>query len=360
MNIPQELTPLINTIKHNCDIADADGAAIFSICGMALRLRDLNKWEKGLSPWQEDDPAALLGWIDQKEQTWEKLSGSPFTPLLLDGKTLDPFDTGRVNEILGPMGFFYGAGYAHSLKPTFILARIRDSFTRDGIPVLVLGEEQVRDLLTIPALNQDGTVILREDAARLFLWDQMAYLKASGQRFLKFALRQCGLEDTGNEARKTNFDAILAVQMETYLCHEIGEMKEELFDRQVFREIVSSFPHSPVELLARTLRDLLADTGAHGPMARMISQRDAAALGFYAAFQEGLFRPLFPQLRQAVEKFVARGDWEDIDRARQEGLKTAEDQALALMEMYREAKEENTLEQAAEAINEKLVRPLLD
>ena len=48
---------------------------------MALRLRDLNKWEQGLPPWEEANPAALLDWIDAREQVWESVAGTPFLPL---------------------------------------------------------------------------------------------------------------------------------------------------------------------------------------------------------------------------------------------------------------------------------------
>ena len=149
------LESLKAAIGRNCDIADADGASIFSICGMALRLRDLNKWEKGLLPWEENQPAVLLDWIDEKEQTWEALAGKTFDKLPIEGDLLDPFDTKRINDILAPHGLFYGAGYAHSLKPTFFLARIREHSQIKDIPIVILEKELMRDLLTIPALNQD-------------------------------------------------------------------------------------------------------------------------------------------------------------------------------------------------------------
>lgn len=350
--------PFITAIKQNCDISDSEGSAIFSICGMALRLRDLNKWEKGLSPWEENDPAELLAWIDAKEQVWEKVNKAPFKSLPLAGETFDPFDTPGLNRFLEPMGLFYGAGYAHSLKPTFFLARIDNIREIQGIRVLTLGEERVRDLLTIPALNQDNAVLFRRDAAGLFLWDQMAYLKKSGQRFLKFALRSLGLPRTCIETRKAHFEAILENQARTYIHHEIGEILETEFERPVFQEVVSEFPHTPVELLARTVRDLLADTGPRGTLARIITTRDASALGFYAAFQDGLFRPLFPGLRPAVEKFVSDRDWEGIDQARRAGFATARQYAQDLINLFVEGKDTDTPDQTAEKINKKLVEPL--
>ena len=42
-----------------------------------------------------------------------------------------------------------------------------------------------RDLLTIPALSQDDDVILRQDSAKLFLWDSIFYIKKSARPALR-------------------------------------------------------------------------------------------------------------------------------------------------------------------------------
>ncbi|MCK7515476.1 MAG: hypothetical protein MZV70_73500 [Desulfobacterales bacterium] len=70
-----DLDRLIPQIQRNCDISDAHHGGIFSICGLALRLRDLFKWERGLAPWEEGDPAAVLEWIGVREAYWETLAG---------------------------------------------------------------------------------------------------------------------------------------------------------------------------------------------------------------------------------------------------------------------------------------------
>ncbi|MCG8685785.1 MAG: hypothetical protein MI892_12975 [Desulfobacterales bacterium] len=354
------LDELKSVIQHNCDISDTNGASIFSICGMALRLRDLNKWEQGLHPWEEAEPASLLAWIDNKEQIWETLSEKPFNRLPLNGHMFDPFDTPAVNQALKPFGLFYGAGYAHSLKPTFFLAEIEEQTQINSIPVITLGKEMVRDLLTIPALNQDDTVIFRKDAARLFLWDQIAYLKKSGQRFLKLALRHCGLPDTGIDSRIKFFGNILKAQETTYIHHEIGELTDNVFNRDLFRTLVSSFPHSPVELMARTVKDLLADTCTSGTLSQIIATRDHAALGFYAAFQDGLFRPMFPELRRAVERFVSDKDWDGIEDARQTGFNTAKKYVGQISDIYEKARDPNDMGAVSQEINERLVTPLTD
>jgi hypothetical protein len=355
----RNLEQFIQKIQGNCDISDASGAGIFSICGMALRLRDLNKWEKGFNPWEENNSAELVDWIDHKEQLWEKIEGTAFTPLPLFEKEYDPFDTEAINRILSPLNLFYGAGYAHYLKPTFFLAQIKETRFLAGIPIVILEKELLRDLLTIPALNQDGSILIRRDAAGFFLWDQMVYLKKSGQRFLHFALKQCGLPDTRIESRKTYFESILSVQEQTYIHHEIGEMKDTVFDHQIFREIVAEFPHTPIELLARTVKDLLADTAARGTLEHIISTKNAAGLGFYAAFQDGLFLPLFPQLRQSFEIFESDQDWEEIETARQKGFLTARQYARDLIGIFCNAPDKNHMDQMAEKIFQTLVQPLI-
>ena len=60
----RKLPPFTNQVRRNCDISDAQFAGNFSICGLALRLRDLYKWEHELPPWVEhpsDQVLALLG-----------------------------------------------------------------------------------------------------------------------------------------------------------------------------------------------------------------------------------------------------------------------------------------------------------
>ena len=73
----QKYQELINTVLNNCDVSDARHAGAYSICGLALRLRDLYKWENDLDPWIEKDSAQILDWIDAKEKKWETLSEAP-------------------------------------------------------------------------------------------------------------------------------------------------------------------------------------------------------------------------------------------------------------------------------------------
>jgi len=353
----KHLEKFIANTRRNCDISDAQGAGLYSICGLALRLRDLHKWEKHLPPWVEKDSSQILDWIDKKEQLWETLHDTEFEKLPLPSKIYDPFDTQKINKALSPYGLFYGAGYAHSLKPTFFLARIEETKTVNGFKVHVLDAELARDLLTIPALHQDNCILLRQDAARIFLWDQMAYLNKSGKPALELALKHCGLPDIDLGSRKKHFEAILAVQKNTYLYHEIGELTDTVFDRKIWQKIVSQFPHTPVELLARTVKDLLADTGSTGTLNHIIKEEDAAGIGFYAAFIDGFSKVLFPELRAAFDEFAKTGDWDEIKKAKQEGFLTASRYAGDMISIFQEGKNASDMRRVHDRIVEKLVQP---
>ena len=76
----------IQTIQHNCDISDARDNGIYSICTLVLKLRNLYKWEHGIEPWAEPEPADLLDWIEAKENYWETLAEKDFLPLPVNGK----------------------------------------------------------------------------------------------------------------------------------------------------------------------------------------------------------------------------------------------------------------------------------
>jgi len=324
----QKHSDLIEAVRRNCDISDARYAGSFSICGLALRLRDLYKWENGLEPWVEKDPAEMLQWIDARENRWESLCTQQFLDLRLNGANHGPFDTPEVNAGLNPANLYYGALYAQRLKPTFFLAFIDGRLTAGGLPVLVLGDELARDLLTTPALNLDGNLIVRKAAARLHLWDQIAYIKKSGRPALEFALAHLGLTDCRPGTVGSNLSRLLAVQMDTYVYHEVGEVRDEIFDRDRWRSIIATHPQTPVELLARAGKDLLADTHASGPLRRMIRTRNKVGLALYAAFCDGLLRELFRELRPAFSAFVEKSNWdliaEAVDSANRSGRRWAE------------------------------------
>ncbi len=58
--------------------------------------------------------------------------------------------------------------------------------------------------------------------------------------------------------------------------------------------LIGTFPDSPVELVARATKDILADTCDGGMLQHIIEQKKFSSLAFYAAMLDGMRRELFP------------------------------------------------------------------
>lgn len=352
-----DIEAITQQVLHNCNVSDAQHAGIYSICELALRLRDLYKWENGLSPWVEDEASGILIWIEQKEILWETLTETPLERLVIGDNPFDPFDTININEILIGEGFFYGAGYARSLKPTFFLAEIVDVQSMAGYPVYILGKELARDLLTLPAMTQDEAVVLRERTAMFYLWDQIFYIGKSGRPALEYALDHWGIPKNDTKALRKALPRIYTEQKNIFLYHELAEIKEDVFDRTIWREIIGLFPHTSVELLSRTVKDLLADTGPDGSLSFIVNREKSEALALYVAFFGGFAVTLFPELRPAFTEFMKNRNWNYIQETVNKGYSTAKQCAETIMDIYRIGKKKNDIEWIRNEIEEKLVQP---
>lgn len=349
---------LINAVRHNCNVSDARHAGSYSICGLALRLRDLYKWEHDLDPWIEKDSAQILDWIDAREKKWESLAETPFEKLPLQTARHDPFEVTRINHELIPQALFYGALYAQRLKPMFFLAALEENLTVQDLPVFVLGDELARDLMTVPALNLDDKIIIRKSAARLHLWDQIVYIKKSGRPALEYALSHLGLPDFRPVTIRPKLPELMAAQMDTYIYHEVGEIRQKIFNRDHWRRIIGTYPQTTVELLARASKDLIADTHSQGSLQRMIQSRNKVGLALYAAFCDGLLRELFPEIRSAFAEF-ARGDrWELIHGAVEQGQANGRWWAEMLMHHHTEGLARENPDWAQDRIEKQLAKYL--
>jgi hypothetical protein len=345
-------------VLRNCAISDARYAGLYSICGLALRLRDLYKWENGLEPWVENDPPEVIAWIGEKEDQWEQLAEKEFDDIIIFEHSYDPFDAEHINGLLEPHGLFYGAGYAQHLRPAFFLAVLEEKRQVSGHSVYSLGRELARDLLTLPALLQDDRIVLRKECTKLFLWNQMFFTKKSARPALRFALRQYGLQGDDPELLQRHMACISAAEMNTYLYHELGEIKDTTFDRALWKEMVAAFPHTPIELLLRTVKDILADTNRHGTLHHIVKEGKKASLAFYVAFLDGLKKELFPEIVHAFGEFVETGQWRVIEEAVSTGRRRASKCARGLSKAYLKGRENDDMGSAEGEIERRFLRPL--
>jgi hypothetical protein len=319
MSSLSELAPFIHDIQHNCDISDARDHGIYSMCTMVLKLRNLYKWEKGLQPWEEPEPAELLDWIDVKENYWATIAGESFRPLRASGKTLSPLDLEEINAALNDNTLLYGAGYGRSMKTVFFLAEKIEQRNCEGCPVIVLGKERAREMASPFAMAQDGLIIIRREALRFFFWDQIQEVRSSCRSSLQHALRSYGVFKDGTICRElftSSLDSIVEQEMNLFIYHEVGEILQTTFTSGALGAIIGYFPGTVIEFVGRAVKDILADTHPQGLLSYVIREQRDSSLGFYLTFLDGLRQKLFPEIRNAWQLFVADRDWSHIEQAR--------------------------------------------
>jgi hypothetical protein len=352
---------LESIIQHNCNISDARGSRMYSLCTLFLRLRSYYKWEKGLAPWNEPEPHELIEWIDAKETSWQELEDQEFLPLKIGGRTFDPFHAEPVNRYLPENSMLYGAGYGRSLKPVFFLAEKLHEKIIDGCSTFILGRELTRELAAPFAMLQDGVIYIRREPFRFYLWDQINDIRPSGKCSLRYALQCYALIDKNDRPDRhglmVGFDAIVDQEMDVFIYHEIGEMREDSLDRELFRRIVVAFAGTPVELFARAVKDVLADTHPAGMLCHIIRQGKKSSLGFYVTFLDGLRKLLSPEITDAFPAFTAHSDWAVVERARQECRRRNRERAERLAAICRHL-DERPLESIRRKLEEELLLPL--
>ena len=328
---------LLETIKHNCDISDARDNGIYSICTLVLKLRNLYKWEHALQPWEEPDSPVLLDWIAAKEDYWETIQAEPFSAIPVNGEKVDPFQLPVINNYLSGANQVYGAGYGRSMKAVFFMAEILEDRVVDGCPTLILGKEKARELSSPFAMLQDGIIYIRKEPMRFYFWDQIQEINPSCRPAMQQALGAYGLMKEGcaldQERLIAVFDAIVEQELEIFIYHEVGERQENMLDSDVLKKIIAAFPASALELLARAVKDILADTHPRGLLSHIVGLEKKSSLGFYMSFLDGMRKFLCPELDEASKVFWDNGDWSTLHKAIMRCRKSNERIAVKLQEL---------------------------
>ena len=353
---------LYQAIKHNCDISDARDNGIYSICTLVLKLRNLYKWEHGLQPWEEPDSPELLDWIAAKEEYWETIRTEPFLSIPVNGQGVDPFLLPEINRYLCRENHIYGAGYGRSMKAVFFMAEILEERLVDGCPTLILGREKARELSSPFAMLQDGVIYIRKDPMRFFFWDQIQEINPSGRIAVQQALAEYGLMKDGCSLKRKEliavFDEIVEEELEIFIYHEVGESRENLLGGNVLKKIIAAYPASALELLARAVKDILADTHPSGLLSHIVGRERRSSLGFYISFLDGMRKLLCPELHEAAQAFWVDNDWSLLQRTLVECRRKNEIIAADLLELSRRLDQDESPEKVRFWAEKNILAPL--
>jgi len=298
-----ELSALIDTVQKNCTIADARHARDMTMCTFLLEMREYYRWEMEI-PYGARLPKDELGdWLNARESLWDAVEEEDFAPLPLTDSGVDPFEADHINRTLIPQGLVYSSGLGHFRKPHFVLAELKRAEVRDGVQVLVAGCEYARDLIAPPAAMRDGAIFLRMDAVRRLLWNKYEEWQwkekdtALGRAFAHY--------DFERDIER-GLDRMAEAESEAMILHEIGEARAEKLLGEDWNAMLGHLTSRHAELLARAVRDHLADCLVTLPT--LLEREAIGSLHFYLANLSGLRRALFPALPQAYEAWLGSGD----------------------------------------------------
>ncbi len=288
------------------------------MCTMVLKLRNLYKWEHNIEPWEEPEPADLLDWIEIKENYWETIAEESYRPLGFNGKKYSPINPADINPFFDDQQLIYGAGYGRSMKAVFFLAEIVEKRRVAGCPVLILGKERAKEMASPFAMAQDGVIYIRKESLRYFLWDHIQELRSSCRTTFKHTLQIYGLLKDGQldqQQFREKLDTIVEQELNLFIYHEVGEILETTFDSATLQSIIAHFPNSVIELISRSVKDILADTHPEGLLAYIIREQRESSLSFYIGFLDGLRKVLFPEIFDAWPRFLEDRNWQHIEQA---------------------------------------------
>jgi hypothetical protein len=309
-----DLNAVVESVRHNCHISDAQFAGDLTLCTFLLKMRELYRWENAI-PLTSEMPREEVGdWMNARGQLWDGLEAAPYVPIPLAGGAVDAFESARINAELLERGFVYSGGYGRRCKPHFFLGELTRREQRQGFDIYLSGRELARDLEAPPGMYLDRTLFIRTEALRRWLWEKYEEWlwnkknEAMGRAFAAYPF---------TEAPEAALDAMVAVEQESVILHELGEARVGEQLGQAWDDLLVTAMRSRAEIILRATRDLYADCLSSLP--GLAERENPAALHFYFANLVGMRRKLASDLVNAYERWLETGDWNAIRAAAEAG-----------------------------------------
>lgn len=324
---------LVAVVQHNCDIADARHGGDFGLCTYLMKMRERYRWEQGLPLGAPLDKDAVGDWLTLREELLDQLAESDFDAIPVGGDVVDPFDAEAINRAIAPRGLVYSAGLVHGGRPNFFLGElISERSAEDGFALRVSGRELARCLSAPPAMTRGSTIFLRRESLRLYLWERYeSWLWSRPDNAMARALESYPFETDLDAA----LDAMTEAEMHVVEAHERGEYLAGLDLGDGWEQMLMAVAGTPAELMARAVRDHLADCTNTLPM--LVEQRREASLHLFVANLGAMRKQLFPALVTAYDRWRDDGDIDAIHTAAKRGAAHWRDlagQMLALHERH--------------------------
>ena len=308
---------LIEAVQHNCDIVDARHGSEFGMCTYLLKMREMYRWQQGLPLGAVLDRQAVGDWLSAREAQLESLEDADFVALTVDGETLDPFDADRLNSMLGPHGLVYSAGLVQGARPHFFLAELEaEERAEHGFVLRVSGRELARGLNAPPGMTRGTQIFVRREALRRYLWEKYeSWLWSRPDNAMARAVACYPFDTALDEA----LESMTSAEMTVVEAHERGEYLAGLAFGESWEAMLLDLESTPAELMARAVRDHLADCTQTLPM--LVERRLEPSLHFFIANLGAMRKHLFPGLHSGYADWLERTDWGALERLARAGAR---------------------------------------
>ena len=323
---------LTRAVQRNCDIVDARHGAEMGMCAYLLKMREYFRWERGFR-FTERLPQEEVGdWLSSREELWESLLGAEFGEIRIDGEPYDPFDADGINAALESRGLVYSGGLIGAGRPHFFLAHLeRVESPEEGYSVRVCDRELARGLSAPPAMTRERSIFLRREALRRYLWERMEIWRWNSPR--NALARAFACYDFAGDVERA-LDAMAEQELQTALQHEIGEVRATVLLGDIWHEMLGAVLGTPAELMARAVRDYLADSLRTLP--HLVDRQDAASVHFFVGSLTNMRKEIFPSLLEAYEEWHRCREYEPLGALAEVGRVHWLEVARSMVDLYRE------------------------
>lgn len=294
---------LIDAVQHNCDIVDARHGADYGMCTYLLKMRELFRWQRGLSLGARLAKDEIGDWLTERERRLECLEGADFCDLPIGDDAIDPFDAEAVNAALGDTCLVYSAGLIHGARPHFFLAELEsEQRAESGFVLRVSGRELARCLNAPPAMTRGTTIFLRRESLRRYVWEKYESWLWNRPEGAMSRTVACYPFETDLE---TALEHMTAAEMDVVAAHEHGEYEAGRLLGEAWDTMLLDLALTPAELMARAVRDHLADCTHTLPL--LLEEGREASLHFYLANLGAMRKQLAPSIETAYRDWLDHG-----------------------------------------------------
>lgn len=298
----QMIRGLSTQVQRNCHISDARHGGDYAMCTFLMKMREYFRWEKGLPFGTHLAREEVGSWLAERERLWESLGEDDYASLSIKDSCIDPFDAETLNRCLTPHGLVYSAGLGRNAKPHFFLGRLVRHQEPGAYSVLISDQEYARDLGAPPAMTQGNTIYIRRESLRRMLWERLESWRWNRpDNALGHAFACYDFEGDLSGA----LDAMTDSEIDMTLLHELGEYQAGLLLGEEWNRLLIDLVGTPAELMARAVRDHLADCMVTLPA--LAGETDDASIHFYLGNLTHLRREIFPGLEAAYQDWLASG-----------------------------------------------------